>query len=112
MEQEMGLNDFIVEPVNPVEFRLRLQRAVPKGSIDGHLRFKDLDLNPLTYQAIVAGHPMDLTFMEYELLRFLIENPVRVWSRGTAAVKGLGIRLLRGCPNSRRSRQTAALQTR
>jgi DNA-binding response OmpR family regulator len=24
---------------------------------------------------------MDLTYMEYELLRFLVENPVRVWSR-------------------------------
>jgi DNA-binding response OmpR family regulator len=43
--------------------------------------FKDLELNTLNYQATLAGNPIDLTFMEYELLRFLVENPIRVWSR-------------------------------
>jgi DNA-binding response OmpR family regulator len=45
------------------------------------VRFKDLELNPLTFQATLDGEPMDLTYMEYELLRFFMENPVRVWSR-------------------------------
>jgi DNA-binding response OmpR family regulator len=43
--------------------------------------FKDLELNTLNYQATLASNPIDLTFMEYELLRFLVENPIRVWSR-------------------------------
>jgi DNA-binding response OmpR family regulator len=29
----------------------------------------------------LAGHPLDLTFMEYELLRFFVEHPTRVWTR-------------------------------
>ena len=45
------------------------------------VRFRDLELNTATYQATVGGDPRDLTFMEYELLRFLVENPGRVWSR-------------------------------
>ena len=39
------------------------------------------DINTATYQATIAGHPRDLTFMEYELLRFFVEHPKRVWSR-------------------------------
>lgn len=73
--------DFTVSPVDPLEFRLRVRRMVNEHPSDPVVRFKDLELNPLTYQATIAGAPMDLTYMEYELLRFLVENPVRVWSR-------------------------------
>ena len=73
--------DFVVTPMDPVEFRIRIRRLVTEGTGDDLLVFKDLELNPLNYQATLAGEPMDLTYMEYELLRFLVENPVRVWSR-------------------------------
>lgn len=73
--------DFVVSPVDPIELRLRLTRLAP-GAVSGDiLVFKDLELNLLTYQATLAGSPLDLTFMEWELLRFLVENPSRVWSR-------------------------------
>ena len=81
MESASGITDFLIAPVDPVEFRLRLTRLVHTEAGDEPVSFKDLELNPLTYQALLAGEPMDLTFMEYELLRFLVENPVRVWSR-------------------------------
>ena len=32
-------------------------------------------------QAAIAGKPLDLTYMEYELLKFLITHPGRVFSR-------------------------------
>jgi len=73
--------DFVVSPVDAAEFRIRVGRLARVAPGDQVLRFKDLELNPLNYQATLAGEPMDLTFMEYELLRFLVENPVRVWSR-------------------------------
>ena len=81
MESATGITDFLIEPVDPVEVRLRLMRMVHSESVEDVIRFKDLELNPLTYQALLAGTPMDLTYMEYELLRFLVGNPVRVWSR-------------------------------
>jgi DNA-binding response OmpR family regulator len=55
-----------------------LTRETPSDHL---VMFKDLELNTLNYQATLAGNPIDLTFMEYELLRFLVENPIRVWSR-------------------------------
>ena len=81
MEAVAGVSDFMVSPVHPAELRLRIGRLVRPATGEDILRFKDLELNPLTYQATLAGKPVDLTYMEYELLRFLVENPVRVWSR-------------------------------
>lgn len=73
--------DFVLTPLEPVEFRIRINRLVHDEETDEIIKFKDLELNPLNYQATLAGEPIDLTYMEYELLRFLVENPVRVWSR-------------------------------
>ena len=81
VEATLEFSDFAVSPASPAEIRLRLQRLVREDSSHDVLIFKDLELNPLTYQATLGGEPMDMTFMEYELLRYLVENPVRVWSR-------------------------------
>ena len=84
VEDELGLADFILSPIDRTELRVRLGRlgATPtRSEPDEVLRFRDLELNTATYQATVAGEPCDLTFMEYELLRFFVENPARVWSR-------------------------------
>jgi DNA-binding response OmpR family regulator len=81
MESTAGIADFVIMPFDPLELRLRVQRLLVDASQDELVVFKDLELNPLNYQATLATVPIDLTFMEYELLRFLVENPVRVWSR-------------------------------
>ncbi|HSJ36090.1 MAG TPA: response regulator transcription factor [Acidimicrobiia bacterium] len=81
IERANGITDFLLEPLDPVELGVRLRRQITTAAADEVLRFKDLELNPLTYQAALDGRPLDLTFMEYELLRFLVENQRRVWSR-------------------------------
>jgi DNA-binding winged helix-turn-helix (wHTH) protein len=40
-------------------------------------------LNLETYQAAVSGRVLDLTYMEYELLRFLAGHPAKVFTRET-----------------------------
>ena len=40
-------------------------------------------LNLETYQAAVSGRILDLTYMEYELLRFLAGHPAKVFTRET-----------------------------
>ena len=81
LDSATGISDFITHPVDPVELRLRLSRLSVNQTTTEVVVFKDLELNPLTYQATLGSEPLDLTFMEYELLRFLVENPIRVWSR-------------------------------
>jgi DNA-binding response OmpR family regulator len=81
---ESGFADFVLSPVDRTELRVRLGRlhsSSPTVADDDITRFRDLQLNTATYQATVGGEPRDLTFMEYELLRFFVENPGRVWSR-------------------------------
>ena len=86
IEDENGFSDFILSPIDRTELRVRMTRLGAVGdtspaSDDEILRFRDLELNTATYQAAVAGQPKDLTYMEYELLRFFVENPGRAWSR-------------------------------
>ncbi len=73
--------DFVLNPADPVEIRLRLRRIIRSEPADHVVHFKDLVLNTATYQATVADRPVDLTYMEYELLRFFVEHQGRVWSR-------------------------------
>ncbi|MDR9451134.1 MAG: winged helix-turn-helix domain-containing protein [Acidimicrobiia bacterium] len=73
--------DFMIGRPDPIELRVRLARLAKEETTGEIVRFKDLELNTATYQAAVTGRPVDLTYMEYELLRFFIENPGRVWSR-------------------------------
>jgi DNA-binding response OmpR family regulator len=76
------IDDFLLAPVNADELRIRLRRLTSAtGREDETIRFKDLELNLATYQATVGDAPVDLTFMEYELLRFFVTHPTRVWSR-------------------------------
>ena len=86
IEHETGFSDFVLSPIDRTELRVRmalLGAGAPAEVIsdDEILRHRDLELNTATYQATVAGRPKDLTYMEYELLRFFVENPGRAWSR-------------------------------
>lgn len=81
LDAATSYRDFQLAPVDPVEFKVRVGNLLTEHSDEESVTFKDLSLNTLTYQAVLAGDPMDLTYMEYELLRFLVQNPVRVWSR-------------------------------
>lgn len=77
-------DDFLLTPIDREELRVRLGRLLRTDAPDPEtqiVRFKDLELNPATYQARLGAAPLDLTYMEYELLRFFASNPSRVWSR-------------------------------
>jgi DNA-binding response OmpR family regulator len=79
-----GFDDFVLTPVDQMELRIRLSRlgvSDVETTDDPVLHHGDLELNTATYQAYLAGGPVDLTYMEYELLRFFVEHPNRVWSR-------------------------------
>ena len=83
LTEASGFDDFVLMPLIGGELALRLRRMASRS--DGPpveaVTFKDLELDLATYQARLAGQPLNLTFMEYELLRFFVTNPARVWSR-------------------------------
>lgn len=77
-------DDFCLMPFHPVELEARLEHLLRRqdvGPDESIINYGPLSLNVETYQAMVAGRALDLTYMEYELLRFLTSQPGKVFSR-------------------------------
>ena len=78
-------DDFCPWPPGPGELEARLSHLLARRSSAGSgpeiISFGDLVMNLDTYQAAIAGRPLDLTYMEYELLRFLAVRPGKVFTR-------------------------------
>ena len=78
------VDDFLVLPAATDELNLRLRRAIwRKTGIDtaNTLRSGDLLLDLANYKVFVAEQPVTLTFKEFELLRFLMTNRGKVFTR-------------------------------
>ena len=77
-------DDFLLTPFHPRELEARLRHlfyneiSAPSSAVIEHA---GLRLNLETYQATFEGRPLDLTYMEYELLKYFAHNPGRVYSR-------------------------------
>ncbi len=79
-------DDFCVLPAAPEELVARVEHLLwrsGRGLAPDVIEHGPLVLNLETYQAAVAGRVLDLTYMEYELLRFLAANPGKVFTRET-----------------------------
>lgn len=77
-------DDFAVLPLAAEELRLRLRRAVyRKTGADSAsiLRGEGLMLDLANYKVFVNDQPVALTFKEFELLRFLMTNRGKVFTR-------------------------------
>ena len=77
------LDEFLTMPYPTAELgaRLALMRYRSAGETDDVVRRGPLALNPLSYQVRLDGRVLDLTFMEYELLKLLMGFPGRVYTR-------------------------------
>lgn len=79
-------DDFCVSPWRPPELEARLGHLfwrTGRGTRPDLVEYGPLVLNLETYQAVLAGRPLDLTYMEYELLKFLATHPGKVFTRET-----------------------------
>ncbi len=80
-------DDFCLTPFHPRELEARLKHLFMRGGGDLHapqiVSYGPLALNIETYQAAIDGTPVDLTYMEYELLKFLASYPGKVFTRET-----------------------------
>ena len=65
---------------NEEEVVARFQSLLGDSSSE-KIEFSDLIINLKTYEARIENQLLDLTFMEYELLKFFVENQENVWSR-------------------------------
>src|SRR5699024_5440271 len=83
---DWGLDDIVLPGAGPAEIdaRLRLLAARHASTGDGEggmVVVGELGIDEETYVARVRGRPLDLTYKEFELLKYLCRHPGRVFSR-------------------------------
>jgi DNA-binding response OmpR family regulator len=79
-------DDFCLAPVQSAELEARLKHLfwrTGSGTRPELIEYGKLVLNLETYQAAIDSRPLDLTYMEYELLKFLATHPGKVFTRET-----------------------------
>ncbi len=86
LDGSLQADDFIVPPYRPVEVALRIQRLIKRSRPDdavAPLKNGELTIDLARYEVTLSGRRVDLTFKEYELLRFLAASPGKVFTRET-----------------------------
>ena len=86
---EIGADDYITKPFSMREFRSRVRAALRRGAMsrtqeiedDAPLAVHDLEIDFAKRAVTVRGEPVELTYVEFEILAALARNPGRVFTR-------------------------------
>jgi len=83
---DWGADDVILHTAGPGEVDARLRLAIGRRTVSvlaatGEIRCGDLVIDEASYLARLRGRTLDLTFKEFELLKFLAQHPARVFTR-------------------------------
>ena len=83
---EMGADDYITKPFSVREFRSRVKAALRRGNMSGTsgvdpIKAGRLEIDFDRRATTIAGEPIQLTYVEFEILAALAAAPGRVFSR-------------------------------
>jgi DNA-binding response OmpR family regulator len=86
LSAEWAVDDIVLDTAGPAELEARLRLAVERRAkitqpVLDQVRIGDLSIDESTYTARLQGRALDLTYKEFELLKFLAQHPGRVFSR-------------------------------
>jgi DNA-binding response OmpR family regulator len=86
LNADWGVDDVILASAGPAEVEARLRLSVGRltsatAGAGGSIRAGELTIDPDTYAAKLKGRPLDLTYKEFELLKFIAQHPGRVFTR-------------------------------
>ncbi|MFE9770457.1 response regulator [Streptomyces sp. NPDC005931] len=82
----VGADDYVTKPFSPREVTARVKAVLRRGrgaraDRDVPLRFDGLTIDPAGREVTVAGNPVPLSSLEFDLLAALADAPGRVFSR-------------------------------
>ena len=86
---DWGIDDVILDTAGPAEVDARIRIALGNHAIElvasdphaGEIRSGEVTIDEATYTARLKGNVLDLTFKEFELLKYLAQHPGRVFTR-------------------------------
>ena len=89
MSAEWGADDIILDTAGPAEVDARIRVAIGKlearriaaDPTSGEIKSGDLTIDESSYTAKLKGESLDLTYKEFELLKYLAQHPGRVFTR-------------------------------
>jgi DNA-binding response OmpR family regulator len=86
LNADWGVDDIVLASAGPAEVEARLRLTAGRlnsatAGAGGLIRAGELTIDPDTYAAKLKGRPLDLTYKEFELLKFLAQHPGRVFTR-------------------------------
>ncbi len=89
VSHDWGMDDVVLHTCGPAELEARIKLAIARlaarreaADPDAHvIRSGEVVVDDATYTAKIGGRALDLTFKEFELLKFLAQHPGRVFSR-------------------------------
>ena len=84
LNSEWGFDDVVLSNAGPGEVDARIRLLTTRSSKDSEdqmISASGVTIDEVSYQAKVNGRALDLTFKEFELLRFLAGHPQRVFTR-------------------------------
>ncbi|MFN3430803.1 MAG: response regulator transcription factor [Candidatus Sericytochromatia bacterium] len=92
---EVGADDYLVKPIDPMELLFRIKSALRLTSPDRTTRHEAVEvgavrLEPAKYLATVGGEPVVLTKLETAILRYLMLHPGQVFSADHLATQIAG----------------------
>jgi len=81
---DWGVDDVVLESAGPAELDARIRLVIGRLAQEktgSKIQASGVVIDEASYSAKVHGRPLDLTFKEFELLRFLATHPSRVFTR-------------------------------
>ena len=89
MNADWGFNDVILDTAGPAEVEARIRISVGQLEVDRlsndpsarEIRTGEVVIDENSYTAKIKGRALDLTFKEFELIKFLAQHPGRVFTR-------------------------------
>jgi len=81
---DWGADDVVLESAGPAELDARIRLAIGRRQAEksgSKIQASGVVIDEASYSAKVHGRTLDLTFKEFELLRFLATHPSRVFTR-------------------------------
>ena len=88
INSDWGFDDVILDTAGPAEVDARIRIAISKkrvvtgeNQIATEIKSGDVIIDESSYTAKLRGRTLDLTFKEFELLKYLAQHPGRVFTR-------------------------------
>ena len=78
---DWGLSDVVLDTAGPAEFEARIRLLITASSNDGLISAGGIVIDDQAYSVMLDGDALDLTYTEFELLKYLVQHPGRVFSR-------------------------------